>query len=477
MSNERGAPGAFPRTTGLVWGVTLCSALAVVVGLCLWAFWGDPVQRRWGMGACLVVLLGCIVAVAARRRRTGYLSAVEAMTAERGSLAGQQSSLLPAAWPGRRVGRLRVAIGVACLLSALVGLFAMAGGNVVRPSPAEEIVQAGAVIRDAKITNVTGVDRQSSSRGRGSYTAVATVELKRAGSAATVPTTVKIHTQDEPSKGGTVPVLYAPERPDLGAVSEYREDLERTLAGKTLSHADVWLWGMASAAVGALLVFMLVAGFARSSAVSALRGRALRGVCRGQGVYEEWTKPAKDKAAQKRAISSIEIETSAGIVHFTADTVYNAVHLAVNDESVWVCWEEVTAAPGADGKGRERACAVLVSDAGWVLHGEIFSAEVQEFESATVALGSADAPVDPQRTVRLWWPQSVWPLTIPGWGLGSAVVALMCTAALLTEVAGAWRWAVAVAGAVALCGAVLAYSIGMGLGEEDRSNEAVGART
>ncbi|MGP3772248.1 hypothetical protein ACTWJ8_15585 [Streptomyces sp. SDT5-1] len=297
-------------------------------------------------------------------------------------------------------------------------------GTPERPDLVQRITDAGAKFAEVPVVKATNVHFHNPSRGHDHYTSTTTVRLPPEPGAQ--PATTRVHptTPDRPRAGGTIPVLYAPSNPALGAVPGTEQTLAATLNGSTLNTgrklivAITWTAGLALSVTGVSLRH----GF-RSFSRLRSTDMSVRVTCQGPGVWRHDT--------QKQLCLKVTTSSSR-TAHFLTPITENHVPDSLVGQQLWLYWDTSTGS------------SALISDADWVMHGKLPRDDAQMLTpEATPA-----TPDAPRRPLHLWNPTSAWPLYVKPSVLLLAVATIACAAVLTFDVTGIWRWATGAAGAL-----------------------------
>ncbi|MHC5260641.1 hypothetical protein ACYSUO_22395 [Streptomyces sp. UC4497] len=442
--SESSVPLRRYRVRGLAPASWTASSVCVLAFLG-WLFLPVLAWRRMLVVACLVVLLGCLVVLLLGRRGlpvgAGGESAVYRAVRPEFPAGGGPPGLSAELPVGRRV-KVRGLVGIVAFLAALAGILAVTAGDDTDAGRAAALTEAGAVRGSARIVQVRDLERFAG-RGDTDYGASLTVLLPARGAEPANQATLWARTYEEPDRGGALKVLYSPGHPELGAVHGDSATLDRLQAGTALTPVATWVFFGSWAGVSLFVVLLSVFG-------GSFRGlnrlddgaRAVRG--------SVWGVTGWDGGG-----IALRVRTATGEVHFSAEQNNQAIAASLRTEEVWACWAAAGKSPS--GSGGERLRAALISDGGWCLPGEVWSAQVARVERDAAIVGTSEAPVDPRRSVALWLPVTSWPLRLRRWSVLLIVVSTAATALLLTDTGGRPRWAAGFVAVVALLGAYVGY--------------------
>lgn len=451
--------------------VAAVGQLAAGAALLLWAFWSDPAQRYVLLMGCLGLAAAALCVLARARKADGPLDPGEVARAVLG-LPGSSvaPAPLPAVLPRDVRGRLWARFVKLCLAGWGLGFLLLVIGSPVPPPQVREIREAGGVVAEARIAEVTDREsRQVTKRGNkfvndpkaGTTTDRYLVEVRdAAGTLRRIPAGPTTFAQLRPNDG-KLKVIYAPgathlgayvgpdsRRPNdskqnhLGPFTGYQSDLERILTGRALSDYQL---GIAGALWAVILVWFALSRPVRPRGRLPAGGRALH------GTNTDW---------QVR-----DPDSGVGVTVRPVVADDQMAWSALEGRRMWVCWDPAKQRElypsakrrGSGQKGRPEPYAVaspalLILDDGWSVPCTAhFPRRPRPTDPATMGVeaGSLLAPVDEARTVRAWDPSRTWPLTLTKSHFVSLSLALLASGVLFTDlVSGIPRLIV---GALGLC--------------------------
>jgi hypothetical protein len=431
---------------GFCTSVALALLFAVIV---TWIFNSEPSLRRAVILAALGSGFLVLVAISGWQYKAGQRTF---STVVAGSLvnsvavnASQNRIAPPRSIPSRKQQLLRSLAGAIGIWTIALGLVAMAMGEPERPIEVERIHSAGAEFADAKIVSVRDVEFHDPSRGKSYYTATATVRLPARSGQNSIAASVKPESSAPLRRGDSVPVLYAPKDPGLGAVAGSKDQLIHKVRGDTLPSQVMWIL-LGVWAVGVLGSIAIVYGSHGLRGFGRLgrRDRAVRGKCVGAAVFRG--KPGESNGQTNQGSKrTLAIETNAHIrAHLIVDLSEGDLPESVKGESVWLCWDALRGSR----EGRfslSGTPAALVADSGWVLHGMLPSAESKELASVSIPAEKGGTPSKEEAPLKLWDPRSLWPEYIGRPTLIVFALIMSCSALMTFEVPTSLRWAVGIA--------------------------------
>ncbi|MEU8679931.1 hypothetical protein [Streptomyces sp. NPDC048611] len=447
---------AAPRRVG-AWFAVLAVAAAVAV-LPVWLFCPDPVWRQRGVLVALGAALCCLVAIALCQRVAGGRRSFHTVAAAelRGNDGGEDgvnapdvpdAAAMPLTLPSRRGMQWRFLGWGVGATTVVVSLVALVGGSPQRPERMQRIHDAGAEFAKVPIEKVSDVQFHEWSKGTDYYTATAVVRLGRGADGAPVTATVYPTSHERLGRGDRAPVLYAPARPQLGAIAGDERRLGDALRGDALPVKMVWLL-LGAWAVGMGLTLAAVSnhcGF-RSFTRLGKADKAVRARCLGPDFW-------RGDATKERCLKMVT--ASSRTAHFLVNVTEEELPDSLNGRHLWLCWD---ARRGTGGKSLspKSTPAALISDDGWVRHGMLKVDDARLLADEGVAVDSAGvAKAEAPRALRLWDPRSAWLLYVPRAALTSAALLIACGALLTWDIPGFWRWVTGFGGLVA--GGALTY--------------------
>lgn len=437
------------------------AALVVMTGS--WLFLGAGPVRAVVAWAGLVVLVGCVGAVAGQVRSGGRVSRAEAYGAALASVqgaAGTRPRGVPPApgtlhgtrWVWIRVTSVAVAVVSTAVLAACLGF-----AQPERSATAAALADAGYVVEELPIVAVDDAEAAGSS-SRSATTARYTVELPSAsGGEATAATFRAYNGKGVREVGETYQVAYAPERPGLGAVGDTSaEAVEARLAGRALPYRNIPFVaaGWAIAVVVAVAVATGVASRPRRERRVAGDWVAVRATVAGQAEHIEVQEGKQGEGkggAHSSRYACLVLRSEAGEdVPLAVAAKLSAAAPLLTGSAGWLLWNPLGGG-GADGKAK--VTADFVADDGWQLPGRVPGAV-----AARIAAGPrGPLPTDDGRRTRLLELGGFWPRTVPMGLLVGMLVAAVAVGALLMPVNGGWRtWTALVIVLAPLLGQLLA---------------------
>ncbi|MFJ9408347.1 hypothetical protein [Streptomyces sp. NPDC101393] len=441
-----------PRRAGACLAALALAAATPV--LPLWLFWSDPEPRRTVILVALGCGLACVGGIAVFQRAAGgrrpYAAIAVAEFSEAEESGGPRVAERdgpPRALPSRRGIQGRSLAWYFGAVTVLLSLFALVIGTPQRPESMQRIADAGAEFVDVSMEKVGDVRRHDPSKGHDYYTSTAVVRLAPKAGGPPVTATVHPNTPDRPHTGDKVSVLYAPTRPELGALAGDERSLGDELEGSTMRAGLIWLVGVVWAAgiVLSVVVLSLRRGFSSFSRLGRA-DMAVRGQCLGPDVFRQG-------ASEDPCLKFVTAWSRTA--HFLADVTAEHVPDSLKGQYLWLCWD---ARQGASGRRFSAGStpAALVSDGGWVMHGMLKADDAQLMAAEGVSVEKAEAAQNAEsRALRLWDPHSAWLLYMAPSVLVLATVLIGCAALLTFDITGVWRWVTGIAGAVA--GLALGY--------------------
>ncbi|MFG2140364.1 hypothetical protein [Streptomyces sp. NPDC048650] len=413
----------------------------------LWLFSSDPDLRRRGVLIALACALACVAVIAVYQRAAGGRRPYRTISiaefsggAEGGGSPAPDPAAPPRVLPSRRALQWRTLGWYVGCCTALVTLAALVMGQPQRPELMQRIADAGAEFAHVRVEKVSDVRLHDPSKGKDYYTSTAVVRLAP-GKGGPVTATVHPTSPDRPRPGDEVAVLYAPTRPDLGAIAGDESSLGDDLAGDTMGAFGRWITTFAwiCGIVLSVAGLSLRHGFRSFSRLGGA-DMAVRGRCTGPGYWR------RDSAKERCLLFVTESSRTA---HFLIGVTERQLPDSLNDQRLWLCW----GAPRGTG-GRlfspSSTSAALVSDDGWVMHGmlKVDDAKPLAAEGVSVERAGGEGKGD-SGPLRLWDPRSAWPLFVHPAGFALAALFLACAALLTYDLSGVWRWGTGIGGAVA----------------------------
>lgn len=357
--------------------------------------------------------------------------------------------------PGNLLLRLRSALYFVSLATVALLFVAMGLGTVGQSEQVEQLRRADAVIETLRVDDVAVVER-TESRNHHYATVDIAVRLPVSGSPRA---TFRIETGRPIQRGDTLPVAYAPSRPEIGAIGDVnQEPLAQALEGRTFSEPvrgtvlGVWAF---------LVVFAVLADrsvrdpvhtrWTVGSRTTVVRAEIV-GVTRQRNSKEREGKPEGSDKETSRHPDAFTLETSSGPLTFKVGALADAALPVVRGEQGWL----VRTHPRRTvllGVRRQLAPARFVSDHDWVLHGAVPLDEIERSQEATSVVLTKEAsdavPGPAERDLRVLDPTGAWPAAAFPTALVTAGVALVCAALLVFPEVEPFRGWVAAGGGVA----------------------------
>lgn len=455
-----------PVTPGAVrlgrW-VSLGGVASLVVMTASWLLLGAGPVRTSLTWAGLVVLVGCVVAIAAQVRSGGRVSRAEAyglaVTSVRGPGAGQLGTpSVPGTVHGTRWVWIRLtAVAVAVVTTAVLAV-SLGFSQPERSETAAAVAGSDYVIEELPIVSVAHIDAAGSS-SRSSTMADYTVNLPSPEGGKATPATFRAYNgKGVREVGQTYEVAYAPGEPGLGAVGDTSVDaVEGQLAGHTLSSRSIPFIAVAWAIAIVLAVAVGTSVALRPCGARQVGGDwvALRSVVAGQAEHVEQADggvgtPAKNGKSGSR-YPCLTLRTEAGKdVPLAIPAKLEAATPVLTGAEGWLLWN-----PRGDGKAK--VAADFVADDGWQLPGRVPGAV-----AARIAAGPrGPVQVDAGRRTQLLELGGFWPRSAPMGLVVGMLIAAAAVGTLLVPVNGGWRIWTAVAVVLApLLGQLLAKEAG-----------------
>lgn len=479
----------------LIQVVAAGAVLALIVRMLTVHYGAYP---RWDLLAVCGVLALCLALMAwcgtgARRAALADVYASAVAVARRAGPDDAPQSALPARLPRRARmynrgwrGLLSAAVIVPCLGLLLFQL-------PERSDRVAAMMAGGSVVRQAPIVTTWNVESHDGQRKSTYYTAEARVRVT-GSSGADETRTAAVRTSDRPQAGDRVWVLYAPDRPELGAVSDDRDDLLELREGGVAPLATVVGWSVTGAIV---LLLVLLLRYANGGGVRRRirridgRGHAVRvhvvegaayskhtgailGSARSQ--YESGTDLSSVPTSAEKQIAPCLVVKAAGTdLPFVLEPYVSGPHTgaALATEEAWLYLKQPPepresssddAQPNA-ARHRSMVHAVLIGDSGWLLRGQLptSAAEAVAAHGAHPATGAGpevahEGPVtDRRRTVREVDLHQAWPALLRTPALGCAGAALLSLAAYFVLGPGMPQMTAVIALALSLCAYPYAY--------------------
>lgn len=458
-AGDAGRVGANPRRIG-AWcgGIALLSSTSI---LPLWIF-GEADIRRTGILIAMAIAFLSLVAAISYRRLTGGPRSFHAVSTAEFLAPGTESekslrspSMVPLSLPSRRGVQCRVIGWYVGFFTVVVTLIALAAGSPERPEMLQRLHDAGPEFTEVVVEKVGEVERHDPSRGKDFYAATVVVRLvPRTAAGAAVTATVRTDTPEPLAPGDKVTVLYAPSRPEIGAIAGDESRLGAFLRGDTMSPRGVWGYtGAWVIAIGFSVWGLWVRYGFRS--FSRMREGDLAVRVRFMGT-DHWRQGTANQRCLRLTTSSSKA------VHFLTYIAKREVPEGLEGQELWLCWDGRRGTGGHRFSPR-RASAALVSDDGWVLHALIAVEEaealvgehvsikahaVTEANPSPVGAQASEAPEPPKRLF-LWDPRSAWPRFVSAWALALSSLLFACGVALLSgDLSGTWRWLTGLGGVV-----------------------------
>ncbi|MFJ6648585.1 hypothetical protein ACIQPS_23370 [Streptomyces sp. NPDC091290] len=457
MTNAEATRTSFTASTAVgAW----CGGLALLATssvLGLWLFGTTADLRRLLILTCLAGLLICVVVVALRQKSPGGRASVSdiataacAHVVEETRGSAHEAAEPPRMLPSRRGQQLRSLAWVVGIATALLGILALSVGAPQRPEQIERIHAAGAAFGLATAEKIDEV-RRKPSRGKDPYIAMVTVRLPATTGEVPVSAVVRPTTKRPLSVGDPVSVLYAPTRPQLGAVAGDERSLGAELRGETMPAYLRWLFVAAwfLSCVGAVNHVSTSYGLRAFSRLGqkdrAIRGRYVRVV--------DFDSSGGRKSSGEP--TCLEVRTDAWTARVHTNVGGHGMPELLEGCPLWLCWDAQRGARASRLSSRTTPTA-LVFDQGLVLHGMMKVEEAQALEVGSVSLGKTGTPPQVDRPLRLLNVRSQWPLYVAPSMLRICVVVIACAALLTFDVGNVWRWS---AGVVAFLGVWAAVGV------------------
>lgn len=429
-------------------------ALVVVTGS--WLFLGAGVVRASLTWAGLVVLVGCVGAVAGQVRSGRRVSRAEAYGLAVASVQGSRDSGVPATvhgtrWVWGRVTAVAVAVVTTAVLAVCLGF-----AQPERSGTAAAIADADYVIEELPIVSVANVDAAGSS-SRSSAMADYTVNLPSADGGKATPATFRAYSgKGVRGVGDTYEVAYVPAQPGLGAVGDTSVDaVEGQLTGHALPSRNIPF-----VAVGWLIAVVLAVAVGTGVAARPRGARrvdgdwiALRTVVTGQAEHVEEAGSDDGKQANSGKGGSryacLTLRTDAGAdVPLAVSAKLQAAAPVLTGAQGWLLWDP-------RGGGKAKVAADFVADDGWQLPGRVPGTVATRIAEGAGARGAFT--VAPGRRTRVLELGAFWPRTVPMGLVAGLLVAAAAVGALLVPANGGWRvWTALVVVLAPLVGQLLA---------------------
>ncbi|MGP2441857.1 hypothetical protein [Streptomyces sp. JW3] len=283
------------------------------------------------------------------------------------------------------------------------------------------------------------------------------VTLPVADGRKSVATTVKTTTNDQLRTGDFVQVLYAPARPELGAVAGDKRSLEWKLRGLTMPTFE--RWGFIVLWVICLLASVYHVWDRYSFRSMSRLGGADRAL-RGSYTREGGSSAAEGGPATEGGVY-LEVQTHGERVRFHADTGQFGLPEAMKGEHLWLCWDTRRGARGGR-LSASRTPAALIFDTDVVVHGMISVQQARRLCGHAAPVEKTGTPARQQCSLRLFDVRSCWPLYASPLSLQAAAVVIACAVALTFEITGGWRFAfgvIGLLGVLVVAGDVLAGNV------------------